>query len=68
MLVECFSDELFGEDLAGDMQESGVDTQENPRPTAPATETTRFADLSAGEVDKLAEIRTSNYTNAQSGV
>ena len=65
VLVECFSDELFGEDVAGGMEEGGGKVQENPRPAAPATETTRFADLSAEEVDKLAEARTSKNTNVQ---
>ena len=64
VLVECFSDELFGEDVAGGMEEGGGKVQENPRPAAPATETTRFADLSA-EIDKLAEARTSKNTNVQ---
>ena len=65
VLVEYFSDELFGEDVAGGMEEGGGKVQENPRPAAPATETTRFADLSAEDVDKLAEARTSKNTNVQ---
>ena len=63
VLVESFSDELFGEDVAGGMEEGGGNVQENPRPAAPATEITRFADLSAEEVDKLAKARTSKNTN-----
>ena len=65
VLVECFSDELFGEDVAGGMEEAGGEVQENPRPAAPETETTRFADLSAEEVDKVAEARTRKNTNLQ---
>ena len=43
----------------------GGEEQENPRPAAPATETTNFADLSAEKLDNVAEARTSKNTNVQ---
>ena len=60
VLVECFSYELFGEDLAAGMQENGGEVQENHRPAVPATEI-RFADLGAKGADWLAEARTRMY-------